>query len=121
MAKGFSGEKEQLTALIEEAIRHRGAALVDVMFPCVSFNKVNTFAWYKQRVKPIGPNHDRTDLESAMKLTMGPEAEIPTGVYYQVERPVFGEHLTALKGDSIVTRTLSYTPERVRSLFQRFK
>ncbi len=121
VAKGFSGEKEQLTALIKQAIRHRGAALVDVMFPCVSFNKINTFAWYKQRATPIVPDHDPADLEAALKLTLGPEDHIPTGIYYQVTRPVFGDHLTALRGEPIVVRTLSYTPERVRRLFQTYK
>ena len=56
-----------------------------------------------------------------MKLTMYSEEAIPTGVYYQVDRPVFGDHLTALQGATIVERTLSYTPERARSVFDAYK
>jgi 2-oxoglutarate ferredoxin oxidoreductase subunit beta len=121
IAKGFSGDKEQLTDLIKRGIQHRGAALVDIMFPCVTFNRVNTFAWYKERVTPIDQEHDPTDFEAAMALTMYSEEAIPTGVFYQIERPVFGDHLTALKAQSIVERTLSYTPDRVRALFDSYR
>ena len=122
VAKAFSGNKAELTALLKLGLQHRGAALIDVMFPCVTFNKTNTFAWYKQRAAPLGPDHDPTSFEAAMRLAMLPEEEkIPTGVYYTVERPVFGDHLTALQGEPIAKRTLSYTPERVRPLFEAYK
>ena len=38
VARGFSGDKEQLVPLIEGAIRHGGAAFIDVVSPCVAFN-----------------------------------------------------------------------------------
>jgi len=38
VARGFSGDKEQLVPLIEGAIRHGGAAFIDVISPCVAFN-----------------------------------------------------------------------------------
>lgn len=121
VAKTFSGNKQELTDLIGRGMRHRGAALIDIMFPCVTFNRINTYAWYKQRAKPIDPGHDPTDFEAAMRLAMHSDEKIPTGIYYQVDRPVFGDHLTALQGEPIVKRTQSYTPERVRSIFDRYR
>ena len=38
IARGFSGDKEQLVPLIKGAIRHKGFALLDVISPCVTFN-----------------------------------------------------------------------------------
>jgi 2-oxoglutarate ferredoxin oxidoreductase subunit beta len=38
VARSFSGDKEQLVPLIKAAIRHRGAAFIDVISPCVAFN-----------------------------------------------------------------------------------
>ena len=38
VARGFSGDKEQLVPLIKGALNHRGAALLDVISPCVAFN-----------------------------------------------------------------------------------
>jgi len=121
VAKAFTGDKEQLTDLIKQGIKHRGAALIDIMSPCVSFNKVNTFKWYKDRARPIGSEHDPTDFQTALKLAMHSEDEIATGVYYRVERPVFGDHMRALKGETIVARTLNYTPSRVQPLFESYK
>jgi 2-oxoglutarate ferredoxin oxidoreductase subunit beta len=54
VARGFAGEQEQLTELMQQAIRFKGYALLDILQPCVSFKKINTYEWYKQRVKPIG-------------------------------------------------------------------
>src|SRR5438105_9588961 len=38
VARSFSGDKEQLVPLIKAAIEHQGAALIDVISPCVAFN-----------------------------------------------------------------------------------
>src|SRR5437868_2366503 len=38
VARGFSGDKQQLVPLIKAAIRHRGAAFIDCISPCVAFN-----------------------------------------------------------------------------------
>ena len=121
VARGFSGDRTELTGLIKKALNHKGFALIDILFPCISFNKVNTFAWFKQRVRPIGKKHDSTDFDAALKLATTKGDELLTGVFYQAARPVFGEHLSALKGDSIAKRTLDYSPERVRPLFEFYK
>jgi 2-oxoglutarate ferredoxin oxidoreductase subunit beta len=38
VARGFSGDKEQLVGLIKGALRHKGAAFIDCISPCVAFN-----------------------------------------------------------------------------------
>ncbi len=38
VGRSFSGDKDQLVPLIKGALRHRGAALLDVISPCVAFN-----------------------------------------------------------------------------------
>jgi 2-oxoglutarate ferredoxin oxidoreductase subunit beta len=38
VARAFSGDKEQLVPLIKGAIGHGGAAFIDVISPCVTFN-----------------------------------------------------------------------------------
>jgi 2-oxoglutarate ferredoxin oxidoreductase subunit beta len=122
VARTFTGNKAEVIGLIKEAMNHRGAALIDIMSPCVSFNKVNTFAWYKQRVKPIPGDHDPSDLHGALRLASNPTDEVIfTGVYYQVSRPVFGSHLRALQGEPLAKRTLGYTPDRVTPLFARYR
>ncbi|NMC48159.1 MAG: 2-oxoacid:ferredoxin oxidoreductase subunit beta [Desulfovibrio sp.] len=93
VARGFSGDVGHLSGLIERAVRHRGFALVDILQPCVSFNKVNTFAWYKERVYTLGQEHDFTDFGAAIDRAMEFGERIPIGVIYENDRPPFGGRL----------------------------
>lgn len=96
VARGFAGSVDHLSELIQEGIAHRGLALIDVLQPCVSFNKVNTFAWYKERCKSVPPTHDPTDWEKAMNIARQWGNEIPIGIIYRNNRPSFEEHFPAL-------------------------
>lgn len=97
VARGFSGEKKLLTELMKKAILHRGYALLDILHPCVSFNKTNTFQWYKQRVKPLDSSHHTADLQAALALATSSGEEIPIGVFYQVASNPFLAEKTAKK------------------------
>ncbi len=87
VARSFSGMGDHLTDMIVQAVNHPGFSLVDVMQPCVSFNKINTFAWYKERCKEIDPKHDPTDWDAAMKLANTFGDTIPMGVLWKNDRP----------------------------------
>ena len=104
VARGFAGEIDHLSELIQQGIAHRGLALVDVLQPCVSFNKVNTFAWYKDRCKPLAPTHDPTDWEKAMKVARQWGDEIPIGIIYRNERPSFDGQFPILDQGPLVGR-----------------
>jgi len=121
VAKTFTGRRDELIELIRMGLGHRGTAFIDIMSPCPSFNKVNTFAWYKSRITPLPADHDPTDHAAALAMAMDNQDKIATGLYYRVERPVFGDHLSALRAGPIAARTTAFTPERVRPLFARFK
>ncbi len=93
VARGFSGDMGHLSGLIERAVRHKGFSLVDILQPCVSFNKVNTFAWYKERVYKLGQEHDPRDFGAAMDRAMEFGERIPIGVISENDRPPFGGRL----------------------------
>jgi 2-oxoglutarate ferredoxin oxidoreductase subunit beta len=84
VARGFAGEQNHLKELIKEAILFKGTALVDILQPCVSFNKINTYPWYRERVfmleKPL------TDRYEALKMADLWGEKIPIGVIYRNER-----------------------------------
>ena len=97
VARGFSGEKEHLAALISEAIQHPGVALIDILTPCVSFNKHNTFAWYKKRCRPLPSDYDPTDKFAALAQAEKWEEEIPLGVIFRrTDRLPMERHFPAL-------------------------
>jgi len=89
VARGYAAETDHLAGLIVQAVQHPGFALVDILQPCVSFNKVNTYAWYKERCYKLGPEHDPTDRTAAMHKAQEFGERIPIGVIYKGNRPPF--------------------------------
>jgi len=98
-ARGFVGEREHLKELIKEAILFKGTALVDILSPCVTFNKVDTYQWYRERVfKLESPLTDRYD---ALRMADLWGDKIPIGVIYRNEgiacrevKNIFREQIT---------------------------
>jgi 2-oxoglutarate ferredoxin oxidoreductase subunit beta len=93
VARGFSGMVDHLSELIQQGIAHQGFALIDILQPCVSFNKVNTFTWYKKRCYPLPTEYDPADWENAMKKALEWGDKIPIGIVYRNNRPSFGKHV----------------------------
>lgn len=94
VARSFSGMQDHLTEMVVQAMNHPGFALVDILQPCVTFNRVNTFAWYKKRCQEVPPEHDPTDWQAAMRLAYEWQERIMIGVIFKCDRPVltFPEH-----------------------------
>jgi 2-oxoglutarate ferredoxin oxidoreductase subunit beta len=106
VARGFSGEIKHLSGLIRQAISHQGFALVDILQPCVSFNKVNTYAWYKERCKTLPIDYDPTNHETALKAAFEWGDHIPIGLIYRNDRPPYEERIPALRGGPLIQRTV---------------
>lgn len=103
IARCFSGEKEHLKKTMKAAISFSGYALIDILQPCVSFNKVNTYGWYKKRV--YFPDIDKPDdWSSAMELAREWGDKIPLGIFYKQPRPTFGSSLPVLDGEPLAFR-----------------
>jgi 2-oxoglutarate/2-oxoacid ferredoxin oxidoreductase subunit beta len=102
VARSFSGMQEHLKEMLKAAVLHKGFSLVDVLQPCVSFNKVNTFAWYKKRCAELPREYDPTDWQMAMRSAMEWGDRIPVGILYRNDRPAFGERFAALKQGGLV-------------------
>lgn len=86
VARSFSSDKEHLKSMIKAAVNHKGYALVDIMQPCIVFNKVNTFKWYKDRIYKLDNKYDPTNKFEALKKAeeFGDEG-IPIGIIYKDE------------------------------------
>ncbi|GAB6176482.1 2-oxoacid:ferredoxin oxidoreductase subunit beta [Desulfobaculum senezii] len=106
VARGFSGNGEHLTKLIRQGMNHKGFALIDVLQPCVSFNKINTHAWYKERCYELPEDYDPTDRAAAMDKALEFGDRIPLGVLYTVEKPSFDERLPHLHGAPLGEQTV---------------
>jgi 2-oxoglutarate/2-oxoacid ferredoxin oxidoreductase subunit beta len=105
VARGFAGDIEQLKGLIKEAIRHKGFSLVDILQPCVTFNKINTFEWYRQRIYTIEPEYDPEDRIKAFSRALEWGDRIPLGIIYKNNRPVLEERIAVIKNAPLVKQT----------------
>ncbi len=104
VARGFSGFIDRLAELIQQAIAYKGLSLVDILHPCVSFNHVNNFMWYKKRCYEIPGEHDPTDWEAAMKLAWEWDERIPLGILYREDRTVFEDRFPVLRNGLLLDR-----------------
>ena len=118
VARGFSGNRKHLNRLIQAGITHKGFSLIDILQPCVSFNRVNTFAWYKERVYDLeAEKHAGGDFEKAMALAHEWGDRIPTGILYQKEKPTFMDQFDVLKEGPLISK--AYQAQRLRDLIDR--
>lgn len=105
VARGFAGDTEHLKGLIKEAINHKGFTLVDILQPCVTFNKINTYEWYRQRVYRIEPEYNPEDRIEAFKRALEWGERIPIGVIYINNRPTFEDRVPVIKAAPLVRQT----------------
>jgi 2-oxoglutarate ferredoxin oxidoreductase subunit beta len=98
VARAFTGDSEHLTSIMVEAIKYKGYALVDILQPCISFNKVNTFQWYNKRVYKIDAGYDPSDRLKAMEKAMEWGSRIPIGILYKKEKETYADKIEFLKG-----------------------
>jgi 2-oxoglutarate/2-oxoacid ferredoxin oxidoreductase subunit beta len=101
-ARGYAADTEHLKGLMKEAINHKGFALLDILQPCVTFNKVNTYDWYKQRVYHVGPDYNPEDRIAAFAKALEWGDRIPIGVIYRNNRQTFEERVPMIKDGPLV-------------------
>ncbi len=90
IARGFSGDPKHLADLIANGIQHKGFSLVDVYSPCVTYNKLNTFDFFRQRVYKLeSAGHDPTDPVAAWQRALEWGDKIPIGLFYKVDKPTY--------------------------------
>lgn len=105
VARAFSGNKPHLVSIMKQAIEYKGYALVDILQPCVSFNKVNTFAWYSKRVYELDGSYNPSDKIVALQKAMEFDTQIPIGVIYQEQKRTFHQKNTVLmNGEPLLDR-----------------
>ena len=100
VARAFTGHKEQLISLMKQAIEYKGYALVDILQPCVSFNKTTTFAWYNQRVYELDETYDCKDKTAAMQKAMEFGDRISIGLLYREEKKTYHQKNEVLKQET---------------------
>ncbi|MCK5767952.1 MAG: 2-oxoacid ferredoxin oxidoreductase [Candidatus Atribacteria bacterium] len=98
VARAFIGDEKETAGLIKEAIMHKGFALVDIFQPCVTFNKQNTYTWFKENTFYL-KNHDYKNRLTAFEMAVKND-KFPLGIFYKHPgKKTFEENLELYKAD----------------------
>ncbi|MFW9889709.1 MAG: 2-oxoacid:ferredoxin oxidoreductase subunit beta [Candidatus Thorarchaeota archaeon] len=94
VARGFSGDQKMLVALMRKAVKHKGFALVDILQPCVTWNKQLTWKFYNEHTFSLqDKGHNISNRMAALEKAFNNSEEIPIGVFYEEKAPTLAESL----------------------------
>lgn len=115
VAQGYSSQTKQLSAIIEAAIKHNGFSFVNAISPCVTYNMINTFDFYKSSLKPLEADYDNHDKLAALKAIHETNSLL-TGLIYEEEGvPAYDDLIPGFKQEPIVKHDI--TPDK--ELFEK--
>lgn len=109
VARAFAGASDLtfLKHIMEEALRHEGFALVDILQNCITFNRINTFHWYKERVYHLEDEYDPSDRIEAFKRSLEWGERIPVGIFYRNKRKTFEEGIPVIQEFPLIKQPFS--------------
>lgn len=118
VAQSFAGDAVHAVSMIKAAIEHKGFSIVNILQPCVTFNKINTYQYYLQRAYKLSDdyqkNHFKIAVEKSLEMN---EEKFPLGVIYQVEKPSFTDQLSQLKDQTLVNKKRFTDFDKLTKLF----
>ena len=122
VAQGFSSDIKGLTKLIEDAINHDGFSFVNVFSPCVTYNKINTYDWFKEHLTSIDDieGYDITDKQLAMKTVLDHESLVKGIVYQDTTTPSYESQISELEHEALAKRDIHITEETFNDLTAQF-
>lgn len=118
VARGFAGDIPGLTKLIVQGFNHKGFAFIDVFQPCVTFNHVNTYQWYREHIYSLGLDHDATNRVKAFEKSLEWGPKVPIGLFYKVEKPTYEEQTPQLTSIPLVEQPLK--PMNMNTFMEEF-
>lgn len=123
VAQSFSSDLKQLTRLIEEGINHEGFSLINVFSPCVTFNKINTYDWFKENIINLEqfPDYDPSNRVQAMNKIMETNGMLTGLIYQNKTRKSYEDLVTGFKPEGLSKQNIKITPEEFEKLVAEFK
>jgi len=107
VSRGYAVDPLGVQKLIVEAVKFKGFSLIDVLQPCITFNKLNTSQWFKERVYDLEESsHDSLDYKKALLRSLEWGEKIPVGIFYKKEKPTYKDYLPQIKDKALVEQDL---------------
>ncbi|HEY4686868.1 MAG TPA: thiamine pyrophosphate-dependent enzyme [Candidatus Subteraquimicrobiales bacterium] len=103
ISRGFAGDIKYLTNLLVDALSHKGFSLIDIFQPCVTFNNLNTYDWFRDRVYKLeAENHNPQDKPEAFNKSQEWGDKIPIGLFYKERRSTYEDELPQIAEKPLV-------------------
>ncbi|MGM9924331.1 MAG: 2-oxoacid:ferredoxin oxidoreductase subunit beta [Bacillus sp. (in: firmicutes)] len=122
VAQSFSTDLKDLTSIIEAGIQHKGFSFINVFSPCVTYNKINTYDWFKQNLTKLSdiPDYDSSSREKAMQTLMERDSLVTGIIYQDKERKSYQELVPGYSQEPLANADLEMTQERFDQLLADF-
>ena len=122
VAQSFSSDLKDLTALIEAGIRHKGFSLINVFSPCVTYNKVNTYDWFKENLTKLSTieGYDPSNKEAAMQTLMEHQGLVTGLIYQNASQRSYQELIQGYDEKPLSASNLELTQEHFDQLTAEF-
>jgi 2-oxoglutarate ferredoxin oxidoreductase subunit beta len=121
VAQGFSSWQPQLARLIMDGMNHPGFALINVISPCVTYNRVNSYAWYKKSLVNLDeePDYDRTSRAKAL-ARLEESDELVTGIVYQETSVPYEDRIPGFLPEPVVQQDTRMDPAVWDTILRQF-
>lgn len=120
VARVFIGDAARTKEIIKKAISHHGYALVDILQPCVSFNKHNSYQWFKEHTYYLEDSHDPSDRVAAFARAVETE-RLPLGIFYLHPKKTFEENCPVYQDNAAPLYRRQPDLEKLQKLLARKK
>ncbi|KIX91640.1 2-oxoacid ferredoxin oxidoreductase [Staphylococcus microti] len=122
VAQGFSSDIKALTKMIEDAINHDGFSFVNVFSPCVTYNKVNTYDWFKEHLTDLNEieDYDTSDKQRAIQTVVEHNSLVKGIVYQDTETPSYESQIETLGETPLAHQNIELTEAQFESLTKQF-
>ncbi|HCN59611.1 MULTISPECIES: 2-oxoacid:ferredoxin oxidoreductase subunit beta [Mammaliicoccus] len=123
VAQSFSSDIKELTNIIEEAINHKGFSFVNVFSPCVTYNKINTYDWFKENLTKLADieDYDNSNKAQAMQTVLDTESMITGIIYQDKETPSYESQIEQFDEEPLVKKSLKLEKNQFDELVSQFK
>ena len=122
VAQSFSTDLKDLTAIIEAGINHKGFSFINVFSPCVTYNKINTYDWFKEHLTKLSTieGYDSSNKESAMQTLMQHDSLVTGIVYQDTSRPSYQELIPGYQEEGLTKADLTLDQAHFDKLVAEF-
>lgn len=122
LGRGFAAEVGHLAGLVEKGMNHHGFALIDILSPCITHNKQNTYEWYKKNIffAEREPDYDPTDKNWAWQVLHRPD-RMAIGLIYEEKKPSWEDLLGLDKNRPAALEPLRVSREELKQIMENFR